>query len=131
MLAVVLIFLSRIPVVRRGEILGAGGAVPAEGQLAGYLMGTVFLFPLAAFGIAALSRGVAALFGGTGTHFGARVALFWALLAVSPLLLVEGLARGLAGDGMATGALGVVVFALFLWVWIGGLVASERHGHAA
>ena len=126
MAAAALIFLSRVPVARRAELLGQGDAAGmADGLLAANLFAIVFLLPLIAYSIAALSHlGLRAL-GGQGSFAGARIALFWALLATAPLMLVQGLAAGFLGSGPLLTGLGVVVFAVFLWFWASGLHATE------
>ncbi len=100
--------------------------VPLQARLAGALMGAVFMLPPAAYALAAISHLTARLFGGHGSFYGARVALFWALLAVAPLTLLHGLAAGFLGPGPALMIVGAVVFAAFVWIWVSGLVASER-----
>ncbi len=77
--------------------------------MGGALMATLFLLPPLAYLLAAISHLVARAFGGKGTGYGARVALFWSLLAVSPLMLLQGLVRGFIGEGPALMATGVVV----------------------
>jgi hypothetical protein len=64
--------------------------------------------------------------GGQGTGYGARVALFWSLLAVSPLMLFQGLVRGFVGPGPGLTATGIVVALAFLALWINALIEAER-----
>ena len=70
------------------------------------------------YGLAALSRIIARLLGGQGSWYGARLALFWALATVSPLLLLQGVVAGLIGPGPALWSVWVVVGAAFLWLWL-------------
>ena len=58
------------------------------------------------------------------TEIAARIALFWALLAVTPLMLLQGLVAAFAGPGAAPDVTGVAVFAVFLWFWLAGLAAG-------
>jgi hypothetical protein len=69
---------------------------------------------------------VARLLGGQGTHLGARMALFWSLLAVSPLMLFQGLVRGFVGPGAGLTATGVLVLVVFLVIWANALIEAER-----
>jgi hypothetical protein len=78
------------------------------------------------YGVAALSHLVARLFGGQGSWYGARVALFWALATVSPLMLLQGLVGGMIGPGPALVATSVVVGLAFLWLWLTMLHEAER-----
>ena len=90
------------------------------------LMGAVFLLPLILYAFAAASHVVARLAGGKGSWFNARMALFWALLAVSPLMLLNGLVAGFMGQGPALTVTGLVVAAGFLYLWINMLIEAEE-----
>lgn len=78
------------------------------------------------YGIAALSRLIARAFGGQGTWYGARIALFWALATVGPLMLLQGLVIGMIGPGPALWAVNIVVGLAFLWLWLTMLHEAER-----
>lgn len=82
------------------------------------------------YGLAALGHLAARAFGGRGDWFGARIALFWAMLAIAPLALFKGLVDGFIGQGMAQALTGGLVFATFLWFWIAGLAEAEFGGRA-
>ncbi len=90
------------------------------------LMAWIFVAPLALYCLAGISHLVAKLLKGRGTAYGARVALFWALLASSPLMLLHGLVAGFLGPGLELQIVGFLWFACFLWFWLGGLIAAER-----
>ena len=92
-------------------------------------LGVLALLPLF-YGLAALSRLVARAFGGRGSFFAARIVLFWAFLAATPLMLLRGLVAGLAGPGPGLVAVSVLVFAVFLWFWLAGLAVAEGEGAA-
>jgi len=77
------------------------------------------------YGLAALSHLVSRVFGGQGGWYAARLALFWALVATSPLMLLHGLIGGMLGDGTQATALGLVVGAGFLFQWINALIVAE------
>lgn len=70
------------------------------------------------YGLAAVSRMIARALGGQGGWYGARVALFWALATVSPLMLLQGLVAGMIGPGPALVTMSVVVGVAFLWLWL-------------
>lgn len=124
MIACFLMFVAQWPGLARAAHLDP--SVPLEARMGGALMGLLFIVPLLAYGMAALSHLAARLFGGQGSWFGARLALFWALLSVSPLMLFQGLVAGFVGPGPAQSATGIVVLIAFLWLWLGGLRAAER-----
>jgi hypothetical protein len=78
------------------------------------------------YGLAALSRLVARALGGQGNWYSARLALFWALATVSPLMLLQGLTAGMMGQGPALWLVSAVVGASFLWLWFTMLHETER-----
>lgn len=78
------------------------------------------------YGLAALSRLIARVLGGQGGWYGARLALFWALATVSPLMLLQGLVAGMIGPGPALWLVSVAVGLGFLWLWLTMLHEVER-----
>ena len=78
------------------------------------------------YGLAALSRIVARMMGGKGSWYGARIALFWALATVGPLMLLQGLVIGMIGPGPALWAVNILVGLAFLWLWLTMLHEAER-----
>ncbi|MDG1129494.1 MAG: YIP1 family protein [Paracoccaceae bacterium] len=89
--------------------------------MAARLFGVVFVLPLVFYVVALISHGLLRLFGGKSTGYKARMALFWALLAASPLALLVGLVGGFIGPGLQLRLTGAVWFAAFAWFWIAGL----------
>lgn len=89
------------------------------------LLAWLFLAPLLFYALALVSHGVARVVGGRGTAFGARLALFWAFLAASPLILLHGLVAGFIGPGPALQAVGLFWCAIFGWFWIACLFEAE------
>lgn len=122
--ACALIFLAQWPALARAAQVDP--SVPFDARVGGALMAAIFLLPLVAYGLAALSHLGARTFGGRGTFYGARLALFWALMAAVPLFLISGLALGIAGPGPATTALGALCFAAFAALWLTLLVEAEQ-----
>ena len=129
--ACVLIFVAQWPALSRAAHFEP--EVPLDARLAGALLAWLFIAPLAAYVMAAVSHVLARLVGGRGSWFGARLALFWALLAASPLWLLNGLVAGLVGPGPALNLVGVVAIGAFIVFWGAGLREAEggTHGTAA
>jgi len=127
MAACFLIFVAQWPVLSRQAFLDP--SVPLEARLGGALLAWLFIAPIAAYVIAAASHILARLAGGSGTWFGARLALFWALLAASPLWLLNGLVAGFVGPGPALSFVGLVAMGVFLVFWGAGLWEAERGGN--
>ncbi|MFZ5710912.1 MAG: YIP1 family protein [Pseudomonadota bacterium] len=128
MAAALFLFVAQWPAATRAAFFDP--SVPLQGRLSGALMGTLFLLPLFAYGLAGAAHLLSRLAGGRGTYYGARIALFWALLCIGPLALFQGLVAGLAGPGAALTATGVLVFLAFLWIWLSGLYVAEFGGVA-
>lgn len=123
MASCVLIFIARLPeLAREAHLTGED----LNMLLGGSLMALIFIAPLLFYAIAFLARVVGRVFGGRGTAYGARLALFWALLASSPLILLHGLVAGFVGPGVEKQAVGLLWFAIFMWFWVGGSIAQER-----
>ena len=100
--------------------------VPIEQRMFGFALGLFALVMPLAYALAALSRLVAALMGGQGSWYSARLALFWAMLAVTPLMLLNGLVAGFIGQGAPATVVGVLVLLGFLYLWISMLIEAER-----
>lgn len=94
--------------------------------MGGALMGSVFILPLIFYLVAWISYLAARVFGGKGTSYGARLALFWALLASAPLVLLNGLVAGFIGPGPTQSLIGLLWVAIFVWFWFSGLRQTQR-----
>src|SRR6056297_2821412 len=106
--ACLVIFMAQWPRLQREAVLNPD-APPLDAQIGGALFAWMFLMPLVFYLVAALSHIVARLLGGRGTWYRARLALFWTLLAVSPLMMLYGLVAGLVGEGPELQVTGAVV----------------------
>ncbi|RBW55941.1 YIP1 family protein [Ruegeria sp. A3M17] len=116
-------FIAQLPsLARRAHIEG----LELDMLMGGALMGTVIILPLFFYLLAFVSYGAARLVGGQGTSYGARLALFWALLSSTPLVLLNGLVGGFIGSGPALTLVGIGWFAVFLWFWLSGLSQAQR-----
>ena len=116
--ACVVMFIARWPSISREAFLA--GEDP-QARMAGALFGVVFILPLLCYVVALLSQGFIRLFGGRATGYRSRLALFWALLAASPLTLLAGLVAGFIGQGVELTITGALWFGVFLWFWMAGL----------
>ena len=122
--ACLLAFVAQWPALSRAAHLDP--SVPLDARIGGALLGSVFLLPLVLYAIAAVSHLVARALGGKGSPFGARLALFWALLSTTPLMLFQGLIAGFIGAGPQLLAVGIVTLAAFLWLWLTLLIEAGR-----
>ena len=114
--ACALFFVAQWPRLARESFLAP--EVPLEARLGAALLGLVFVLPLFLYGLAAASQLVARMLGQRINGFAARVALFWALLCLTPLMLLNGLATGFLGQGAAVTLLGLLLIAGFGYLWL-------------
>ena len=120
--ALIVIFVAQWPGQARAAFLDP--SVPMTQRMVAALLAVLASIP-AFYLLAAIAHLGARVFGGQGSFFTARLALFWALLAVTPLMLLQGLIAAFVGPGAGLSAIGFVVFAVFIWFWSAGLITSE------
>lgn len=119
----VVVFIAQMPkLARQAHITGED----LNMLMGATLLAWVFVAPLILYCVAGLSHVIAKLFRSRGSAYGARLALFWALLASSPLMLLNGLVAGFIGPGIELNLVGFLWFAFFMWFWFGGLIAVAR-----
>lgn len=121
--ACLLIFVAQLPGLSRAAHLNPD--IEFNGRLAGALMATLFLVPLFAYLVAGISHVIARLFGGGGTFYSNRLAFFWSMLAIAPLMLLHGLVAGFIGPGPAEKIVGTLVFLGFMFQWGNALIVAE------
>lgn len=122
--ACLLCFVAQWPRLSREAFLDP--SIPLDARLGGALAGWLLFAPLLFYAIGALSHLVARLFGGKGSFYSARLALFWSLLVIAPLVLLLGLVSGFIGQGPAQNATGLLLLAAFIYIWGNGLWEAER-----
>jgi hypothetical protein len=119
----VVAFIAQLPsLARRAHLEG----LELNMLMGGALLGTVIILPLCFYALAFVSYGAARLVGGKGTAYGARLALFWALLSSTPLVLLNGLVAGFIGPGPALTLVGLIWLGVFVWFWLAGLRQAQR-----
>ena len=124
MAASLFLFVAQWPSLSRAAFLDPG--TPLEARLGGALLACLFILPLLAYGFALISHLIARTFGGKGTGFGARLALFWAMLAITPATLLQGLTAGFVGQSPALYLVQSFVTIGFIWIWMSMLVEVEQ-----
>lgn len=128
MAAMLMFLIAQAPVHARAAALDP--SVPLEARMGGALLAVMFIMPLLAYGLAALVAGLSRL---TPWPVGARqsrLALFWALLAVSPAMLLAGLTAGMVGPGPALTLTRLIAGLGFVAIWAAGLRALAFAGPA-
>lgn len=118
-----LVFIAQLPrLSREAHLTGQ----ELNMLLGGSLMAWIFIAPLFLYLLAGASHLLARVAGGRGSWYGARLALFWSLLASTPILLLHGLVAGFIGPGPAREGVGILWCAVFFWFWIATLRTAER-----
>ena len=119
----ILAFVGQWPVAARdAHFAGDASSAPRIFAKALAVLATIPLW----YGLAAVSRLVARALGGQGSWYSARIALFWALATVGPLMLLQGLVAGMIGPGPALVAVSTVTGIAFLWLWLTMLHEAEK-----
>ena len=128
MLACFLIFIAQWPAMTR---TAEATEVPIDAWRGGALVAVLFVLPLISYGLALVIWLFLRPFGPI-SAFGARLALFWAMLAVSPLMLMQSALTSVFGAGSPVPQLfGLGVLAAFLIILAAGLRAALEAGRAA
>ena len=98
-------------------------SVPLDARMGGALLAVMFMMPLLAYALAELMAFLSRLTQWPVSSQDSRLALFWALLAVAPAMLLSGLTEGFAGPGAALTLTRAVAGLGFLVIWGAGLRA--------
>ena len=116
-------FVAQWPGASRNAFYNAD--MPISAQMLAMGLGILAFIPIW-YLLAALSHWISSAFGGQGDHYGARLALFWALVTVSPLMLLLGLVKGMIGPGPGLTAVTILTGLAFLVFWILNMIEAER-----
>ncbi|KGJ03720.1 hypothetical protein SAMN04487972_11744 [Paracoccus halophilus] len=103
-------------------------SVPFQARIGGALMAVMFILPLLAYAVAAAVAGLSRLTPWPVAARDSRLALFWALLAVAPAMLLAGLVEGLMGAGAALSLTRALAGLGFVVIWGAGLRALAGQG---
>lgn len=123
--ACVLIFVAQWPRLAREAHLDP--AIGLDQRLASALYGWLFLAPLAFYALSILVVLGLRVAGTGASGYAVRMALFWGLLAASPLFLATGLAAG-PGAGAAPALTGIAALVALVVFWGAGLAEAVRTG---
>lgn len=117
MAACLMFFVSRLPVLAREAHFAGEDMGPSLG---GALMAWIFVAPLLLYTLAGVLGVILRSLGCKGAGwFETRLALFWSLLATSPLLLLSGLTEGFLGQGPELTLVGIVWLLAFVGIAVG------------
>ncbi|MBL4916350.1 YIP1 family protein [Szabonella alba] len=116
-------FVAQWPAASRQTVLQPD--VPMTQRLLAAALALAALVPFW-YLLAAIGHWVARAMGAGGDHYRARLALFWALVTVSPLMLLQGLVAGMIGPGPALTSVSVLAGLAFLTFWVINLNEAGR-----
>ena len=116
----VMMFVAQWPRLSREAHLD--DTISFDARLAGALLGWLLLAPLFFYALAWFTHLAMRLIGKKSSGYQTRMALFWALLASSPLWLLNGLTAGFIGTGTALTIVGLAASAALIVFWLSGLV---------
>ncbi len=120
--ACLLMFISNLPSLARQAHMEETSLL----RLLSYsVYGLFFFFPLIAYMLAAVTRILALPLRPTGGWYAARLALFWALFATTPLMLLNGLVSGFVENQSARNTVGLLWLVGFLWLWVPMFLQSQ------
>ena len=121
MVACLIFFVAQTPRLAREAYLTG---TELNMLLGGTLLAWLFIAPLIFYILAAGTQIILRVLRGNVTGFNTRLALFWALLASSPLVLLHGLTAGFVGPGIELQIVGLIWLCVFLWFWVSGLLVA-------
>jgi hypothetical protein len=129
MLGCAMMFVAQWPRLSREAALDPD--VPREALFVAALNGWIFIMPILLYLLAPVPHLIAKGFGGKGSWFDARMALFWAIVAASPVWLFQGIVAGFLGAGLVKTVLALVAIGAFFYIWVGGVREAEWPRNAA
>ncbi|MDP0927193.1 hypothetical protein Q0601_08435 [Paracoccus onubensis] len=124
MLAMLIFLVAQAPMHARAAELDP--SVPFEARMGGSLLAVMFLMPLIAYAIAGFVSLLSRVTPWPLDQGRSRLALFWALLAAAPAVLLAGLVAGLIGQGPALTMTRAFSGIGFLMIWGAGISALAR-----
>ncbi|MGR3617139.1 MAG: YIP1 family protein [Paracoccaceae bacterium] len=123
----VMMFVANLPAIsREAHLTGADQNM----MMGAALLGLVFILPLILYCLSWVVHLILRAVTGQGDGPLSRLALFWALLAASPLILLRGLVAGFIGPGPGLNVVEFLWFAFFMWFWTSGLIQFYRKSPA-
>lgn len=121
MAAMLIFFVAQAPAHARAAQLDP--SIPLGARLGGALLAVMFMMPLLAYLVAAIVSGLSRWTKWRLDAKDSRLALFWALLAVAPAMLLAGLTAGFVGPGPGLTTVQTMAGIGFLYIWGAGIRA--------
>lgn len=125
-LACFLLFVARVPGLMVLAQTSPNPEITPTSLIGTSFAVTLFFAPLFFYAIAAVSHMIARIFGGKGSYFEARLALFWALLITTPLVLLSSLLNIVLPSLTVIQSSGLLIFLIFAYFWASCLNVAEK-----
>ena len=119
-----LIFVAQWPRLSREAF--EDPTIELNALMAGALFGWVLFAPLFFYTVALIAHWALQAFRRNSTGYKSRIALFWALLAASPMWLLSGLMSGFVGPSPGTVLVAVVALGAFVVFWGSGVIEIAK-----
>ena len=123
MIGCTFLFIAQFPELVLQGRTNAGQPTLAA-MAAGRFIGTLLFAPLMFYLLAGATGALMRLLDRQISWLHSRVSLFWAVLAASPLVLIEAVAGGLQLNDLVQQTVSVATIVLFTAFWVSGLVES-------
>lgn len=125
-LACLLLFVARVPGLMVLAQTSDNAEITPTSLIGTSFAITLFFAPLFFYAIAAFSHMIAQAFGGKGSYFEARLALFWALLVTTPLVLLSSMVNVVVPSPVLVQSTGLIIFLVFAFFWASCLNVAEQ-----
>lgn len=124
MIASLISFFVRLPGLI--EMHASTGLNEPLSTLVGATMAATMVFgPLFLYIVAAISHLIARLLGGQGDWQSGRLALFWTVLALQPVVILTEIIQNSVLNADTKFAVAILSGLYFLWTWLRGLFGAE------
>ena len=115
-----LVLVAQLPKLAREAYVNDG--ITFDALFAGAIFAWLFVAPFLFYGLSLIVHGVLALLGRKVNGYSLRMALFWGLLAATPMFMLWGLTAGFVGPGPALSIVGALALAALIVFWVAGIV---------
>ncbi|MEM6619888.1 MAG: hypothetical protein AAF761_06930 [Pseudomonadota bacterium] len=125
MLACLLAYVARLPEIAAIAVIEGDDAATRQARFGALFVSQVLMGPLVLYLFAGIAQLAWRAFGGQGLYRDARLAIAWAAVVASPLVLIGGAFKVFAPNLVYTVAIGLTGV-VFLWQWVVCLGEAQR-----
>ena len=122
-----LVLIAQLPKLARDAHLNE--LVTFDELLAGAIFAWLFVAPVLFYALTFVVQGLLMIIGRKVNGYSLRMALFWGLLAATPMFLFWGLTAGFVGPGPAKQIVGALALGALIVFWVSGIVLLAARPH--